>query len=285
MMRESEAANAAQEAYWNEVAGPKWVELDALINDQIEALGLEAIARAKPGAGEAVLDIGCGCGHSSLELARRVGEGGRVLGADVSQPMLELARSRADAFSQLSFLQADAQTHAFEAGAFDLVFSRFGVMFFEDPAAAFANFFRALRPGGRLVFVCWQEIGKNPWMAVPGAAAMQHLEGGAPPDPTAPGPFAFADAQRVAGLLEGAGFEAIRHEAHTSRVTVGRGLSGEQVLEFLVQMGPAGAAMREAAPEVQARIRTSVAAAVAPLLTEEGMVADAATWVVHAGKG
>jgi len=283
-MSEAEIPNAQQRAYWNDIAGPKWVQLDALINDQIEALGLEAIARAAPHAGEAVLDIGCGCGHSSLELARQVGEAGRVVGVDVSRPMLDLARSRAGDFSQLRFEQADAQTHPFEAEAFDLLFSRFGVMFFEDPLAAFQNLFDALRPGGRFVFVCWQEIAKNPWMAVPGAAAMQHLEAVAPPDPTAPGPFAFADAARVLAMLSSAGFEDVRHEAHGSQVTVGRGLGGEQILEFLVQMGPAGAAMREAEPEVQERIRTSVAEAVAPLLTEEGMVADAATWMVQAAK-
>ena len=281
-MTELEGPNAQQRTYWNEVAGPKWVQLDALINDQIEGLGLEGMQRAQPAAGEAVLDIGCGCGRTSLELARSVGPEGRVLGADVSRPMLELARSRAGDSPQLSFEEADAQTHAFEAGAFDLLFSRFGVMFFGDPGAAFRNLRASLRPGGRMVFVCWQEIGKNPWMAIPGAAAMQHLEPGAPPDPTAPGPFAFADATRVKGLLEAAGFEGVRHESHESRVAVGRGLGGEQILDFLVQMGPAGAAMREATPELQQRIRDSVAEAVQPLIGDDGMVAEAATWIVHA---
>ncbi len=283
-MTEFEGPNAQQHAYWNEVAGPKWVQLDAQINDQIEALGLEAIERAAPQPGESVLDVGCGCGHSSQELARRVGKKGRVVGVDLSEPMLALARSRASDLPQLGFDAADAQSHVFAAGEFDLVFSRFGVMFFEDPLAAFGNLFDALVPRGRFVFVCWQEIGKNPWMAVPGAAAMQHLDRPAPPDPFAPGPFAFADANRVAGMLEGAGFEAVRHVSHEGQVTVGRGLSGEQILEFLLQMGPAGAAMREAPLEVQERVRASVSQAVEPLMTDGGMVADAATWIVYAEK-
>ena len=283
-MTESDGPNAQQRSYWNEIAGPKWVQLDALINDQIAALGMEAIERADPQSGESVLDVGCGCGHSSLELARRVGSTGRVVGVDLSEPMLGLARSRASDLPQLAFETADAQTRVFEAGCFDLVFSRFGVMFFEDPLAAFGNLFDALAPRGRFVFVCWQEIGKNPWMAVPGAAAMQHLDLPAPSDPFAPGPFAFADAARVAGMLEAAGFEAVRHESYENRVVVGRGLGGEQILDFLVQMGPAGAAMREAPPELQQRIRASVAEAVQPLIGDEGMVADAATWIVHAQK-
>jgi SAM-dependent methyltransferase len=283
-MTEFEAPNAQQHTYWNEVAGPKWVELDALINDQIEALGLEAIERAAPQPGESVLDVGCGCGHSSFEIARRVGESGQVVGVDLSEPMLALARSRASDFPQLGFEPADAQAHVFAAESFDLVFSRFGVMFFEDPLAAFGNLLDALAPRGRFVFVCWQEIGKNPWMAVPGAAALQHLELPAPPDPFAPGPFAFAEADRVAGMLEAAGFESVRHFSHEGQVTVGRGLSGEQILEFLLQMGPAGAAMREASPEVQERVRASVSEAVEPLMTDGGMVADAATWIVHAEK-
>lgn len=283
-MTEFEGPNTQQQVYWNEVAGPKWVQLDALINDQLEALGLEAIDCAAPQPGEVVLDVGCGCGHSSFELASRVGRGGRVRGTDVSEPMLQLARSRAAEFPQLAFERADAQTHPFGPQAFDLVFSRFGVMFFEDPLAAFVNLYDALRPGGRFVFLCWQEIGKNPWMAIPGAAAMQHLKRTAPPDPFAPGPFAFAEADRVAGMLAAAGFEGIHHASHGSQITVGRGLKGPEILEFLVQMGPAGAALREAPPEVQDRIRTSVSEAVAPLLTHEGMVADAATWVVRAQK-
>lgn len=275
--------NAQQQVYWNEVAGPKWVALDALINDQLEGIGRAAIAHAAVQSGEQVLDVGCGCGHTSQDLATAVGSEGRVLGTDISEPMLNLARERSGNISNLEFVCGDAQIHAFEAAAFDLLFSRFGVMFFADPAAAFANLRRALRPGGRCVFACWQEIGQNPWMAIPGAAAMQHLERAAPPDPSAPGPFAFADKERVHDLLEQAGFNNVVHEAYPCSIAVGRGLAREELLDFLVQMGPAGAAMREAEPEVQKRIQASVAEAVAPYLRDrEGMVMDAAVWFVSA---
>ncbi len=279
----SQNPNAQQQVYWNEVAGPKWVALDALINDQLQSIGRAAIAHAAVASGEQVLDIGCGCGHTSQDLAAAVGSKGRVLGADISEPMLNLAREHAGDISNLDFICGDAQTYAFEAAAFDLLFSRFGVMFFIDPAAAFANLRRALRPRGRLVFACWQEVGQNPWMAIPGAAAMQHLERAAPPDPSAPGPFAFADPQRVHGLLEQAGFDNVVHEAYPCSVAVGRGLARQELLDFLVQMGPAGAAMREAEPAVQKRIQASVSEAVAPYLRDrEGMVMDAAVWFVSA---
>src|SRR5690606_29155530 len=141
---------------------------------------------------------------------------GQVLGADISAPMLEVARERAAQATgaQVSFLQADAQTHAFPKGGFDLAFSRFGVMFFDDPAAAFRNIGAALRPGGRLAFVCWRPMLENAWMATPLFAALPLLPPLPPPDPTAPGPFAFADPDRVQAILGEAGFEAIDIQAH-----------------------------------------------------------------------
>ena len=275
--------NAQQETYWNEVAGPKWVALDALINDQLEGIGRAAIAHAGVQPGETVLDVGCGCGHTSRDLARAVGNKGRVLGTDISEPMLARARKNDTDNPHLDFVCGDAQVHRFEPAEFDLVFSRFGVMFFADPAAAFANLRHALRPGGRMVFACWQAITKNPWMAIPGAAAMQHLAHAEPPDPFAPGPFAFADSERVHGILERAGFSNIVHEPYPCRVTIGRGLARNELLEFLVQMGPAGAAMREADPEVQQRIQASVAEAIDPYFKQgDGMVMDAAVWFIRA---
>ena len=168
--------NAEQVRYWNEVAGPRWVRFQEGLDRQLAALAEAALGRAAPAPGEAVLDVGCGCGATTLELGRRVGGSGRALGVDISRPMLERARARAQAAGGAGRLRRGRRADGeFEAGAFDLLFSRFGVMFFTDPAAAFANLRRALRPGGRVAFLCWQRFADNPWMLVPLGAVAQHV--------------------------------------------------------------------------------------------------------------
>ncbi len=170
--------NAEQIQYWNEQRGRAWVAQQELIEAQLAPLGRHAMDRAAIAAGERVLDVGCGCGQTTLELARRVGPRGSVLGADISSVMLGRARELAGAAgaTNVRFEEADAQTHAFPPAGFDVLFSRFGVMFFADPRAAFANLRTALRPGARVAFVCWQALPLNPWMAVPLAAALQHFQ-------------------------------------------------------------------------------------------------------------
>jgi ubiquinone/menaquinone biosynthesis C-methylase UbiE len=159
--------NADQAAYWNGEAGARWVAgqdtLDTILAPTLKVL----MDRAAVTGGERVVDIGCGCGISALELARRVGPGGRVLGVDVSAPMLARARQRATADLPLELVVGDATVHAFAPGWADLMISRFGVMFFAEPAKAFANMRRALRAGGRLVFACWREPARNTWMSLP----------------------------------------------------------------------------------------------------------------------
>src|SRR5205085_5408254 len=143
---------------------------------QLDAVGGAAMDAANLGSADSVLDVGCGCGSTTLALARRVGSSGRALGIDISAPMLEVARRRAreEGLSNASFEQADAQVHAFRQ-EFDVLYSRFGVMFFDDPPLAFKNLHGAMRAGGRLAFVCWQALHKNPWMSVPMMAAFQHV--------------------------------------------------------------------------------------------------------------
>jgi SAM-dependent methyltransferase len=283
-MTESSLANAQQIEYWNTVTGPKWVSLTDLIDAQIAPIGLAAIDAAAPRQGERVLDVGCGCGPTTLELARRVGAAGSVSGVDISRPMLAEARRRAAGTvgAAIDFTAADAQTHAFEAGAFDLIFSRFGVMFFEDPRAAFANLHRALRTGGRLAFACWQEPGRNPWMVVPAAAAAKHIALPPPADPHAPGPFAFADAERVRGIIESAGFERVSVEPIERTMLIGAGLDLDRILDFVVQMGPAAVALRDATTEVAAAVRESIREAVKPHYDGTGLRMDAAAWCVTA---
>ena len=216
-----------------------------------------------------------------MALAERVGSAGAVTGADISRPMLEVARARALPAEAATprFTEIDAQTGDLGAGAFDGAFSRFGVMFFADPAQAFANIGRSLKPKGRLTFVCWRPFAENLWMRAPAEAAAPLLPPSAPPDPLAPGPFAFADPERVWDILETAGFRAI--EIRPFDANIGGGTLDETVaLSFRV--GPLGAALREN-PHMAGPVGEAVRKALAPYETPSGVLAPAAVWIVRAG--
>lgn len=279
--------NAEQIEYWNEQSGPKWVRFEALLDAQIEPLGLAAMDAAGVSPGERVLDVGCGCGQSALELARRVGPGGGVLGVDLSAVMLERARERAReaGLHWLCFEDADAQTHDFPGNA-SLLFSRFGVMFFADPTQAFANLRRALAPGGRLAFVCWQGLAENAWIREPLMAALPLLETPpTPPPPGAPGPFAFADPERVRGILGAAGFEDVALESLERELLVGGTRSVEDSVDFLLQMGPLGRVLQDSDEAVLARVREAVLAEVAPRAGSDGLRMGSKSWIVTARRG
>lgn len=273
--------NAEQITYWNEQGGPRWVQLQEILDRQLASFGHVVMDRLAIGAGERVLDVGCGCGETSLELGRRVGANGSVLGVDISTIMLERARERAVAAPNVAFVVGDAQTYAFAPASFDVVFSRFGVMFFQDPRAAFLNLRSALKPGGRLGFHCWKALPENPWMTVPLFAALQHVPPPTPPPPDAPGPFAFADAERVRDILSDAGFAGIAFESRSAQMGVGSG-DLDEATEFALQMGPASIAIREATPETVTKVRASVRAALEPYRTSEGVRLGTASWVVTA---
>ncbi|MCC6557083.1 MAG: methyltransferase domain-containing protein [Polyangiaceae bacterium] len=279
---EHTSPNADQIKHWNEIAGPAWVAAHEMITAQIRPLGEIAMARAAFAPGERVIDVGCGCGETTLEIARRVGASGEVLGIDVSAPMLERAVQAAAGTPCARFEAADAQTIDLPAGSFDALYSRFGVMFFSDPRAAFANLRRALRPGARLVFVCWRSAMENPWMLTPMRAVMQHIPF-QPPDPSAPGPFAFADGGKVRGILEGAGFSGVALEPVDMPLTVGGpGADLEAVVGFLLRMGPARAAVAGAPEEARAAAARAVLDAVEPFRTGEGVRMPSAAWLVTA---
>jgi SAM-dependent methyltransferase len=275
---EDDGPNAAQIAYWNASAGPTWVAMQDALDAQLHDLGLAAMAALGVRDGERVIDIGCGCGDTSMELARRVGGGGSVLGADISAPMLEVARRRAGGLGLgwARFIEADAQIHGFEPA--DAAFSRFGVMFFADPAAAFANIRRALAPAGRLAFVCWRALAENHWMTIPMAAVAPLLPPAPPPPPNAPGPFAFADRDRVHGILSDAGFKQIAIEPHDQ--AIGQG-DLETTVRTSLNVGPVGAALREN-PLLKAPITAAVRSALAPHAGADGVELPSATWIVTA---
>jgi SAM-dependent methyltransferase len=224
--------NAEQIEYWNSVQAQKWVASQDRLDALIESLGTLAIERSGVAVGERAIDVGCGCGATTLALARRVGPRGFVLGIDISSPMLARARerARAEGFANVEFANADAQTHAFAEDAFDAACSRFGVMFFADPTRAFANLRRALRAGGTVAFVCWRPMPENPWMVVPFAAIASFITPPPPPPPGAPGPFSFGDRERVREILSAAGFDRIEIAPYDTELALGRDV--DDAVEF-----------------------------------------------------
>jgi SAM-dependent methyltransferase len=280
-----EGPNAEQITYWNQQAGPTWVAVQALIDQQIRPLGRLAMERAGLRAGLRVLDVGCGCGDTTIELATRVAPGGEALGVDISAPMLTRAaqQARAAKVANTRFELADAQTSELPEGHFDVLFSRFGVMFFADPVVAFTNLRQALRAGGQLAFVCWQSMMDNPWMAVPMMAALQHLPLPPIPAPGAPGPFAFADPDRVRAILAEAGFADVALESVRTTLSVGGGNDLDTTVDFVLRMGPTARALREADdPGLQPLVAASVREALGPYQTDAGVMMDSASWIVTA---
>jgi SAM-dependent methyltransferase len=270
------ADNAEQIAFWNGPAGEMWVarqeDLDASMAPftarLIDALGLAP--------GERVLDVGCGCGDLALAAADA---GARVVGIDVSEPMLARARARALGRAELSFVCGDASRHTFPT-RFDTLLSRFGTLFFADPGTAFRNLLAAVRPGGRLAFLAWRDVAHNPWVRVPLGALRPLLPPAPARDPHAPGPFAFADRERVVSLLHGAGWGNARAEALTLPLTLGRDLG--EALRFALELGPQARALATLAADEREAARAAVARALAEHLTDEGVVLEGSCWLVRA---
>jgi SAM-dependent methyltransferase len=245
--------------------------------------GAAAMKAAAPQLGEHAIDIGCGCGETTIEIARLVGPAGSVLGIDVSQPMLQVARSRTVSakYPQLSFREGDASATELPADI-DLLFSRFGVMFFSRPSNAFSHLRKSLRPGGRCVFVCWRPPRDNPWTMTPLSAARQALNITPPPsDPEAPGPFAFADEVRLRTILSDAGFARIDLQRFDAAIVLGS--TPRTAAEGAVQMGPVSRLVREVGTEHLPIIVDAIERSLAPLAAPNGQVSlNGSTWIVAA---
>jgi ubiquinone/menaquinone biosynthesis C-methylase UbiE len=274
--------NADQIAFWNGPAGQHWTDRqemqDVLLSDVSDIL----IARAVVRPGERILDVGCGCGATTIALAERAAPGGFVLGIDVSAPMLGRARQRAPRGLPLDFVQADATTYPIDPQSFDLLASRFGVMFFAEPSVSFAHMRRALRPSGRLAFVCWREPRENPWMMTPLQAVYRHVPKLPQLGPDDPGPFAFASEQRVRGILGKAGFKAIAMDPHTLSLDLGIGRGLDAAVEGATQIGPAARALEGHPSDVQAAAKDSIREALQPFAQGNGVKLPGSIWIVTA---
>ena len=272
--------NADQIAYWNGPGGRRWIPRqdmqDAVFTPITEAL----FARAGLMPGERAIDVGCGCGATTLEIARRVGPAGGAIGVDVSAPMLERARERM--LPGAEFLLADAMTHPFAPGAADLVLSRFGVMFFADPALAFANLRNGLKPGGRLVFACWREPKLNAWQMVPLKAACRHVPRLPEAGPEDPGPFAFADPARVQRILAAAGFAEIVLTPVDLDLDLAAGEGFEAGLTTAQEIGAASRALEGQPEALRAAAAEEIRAALAPYQRGQSLPLGAAIWIVSA---
>jgi SAM-dependent methyltransferase len=277
--------NEEQAEHWNGEDAAHWVNLQDRYDEMLEGFIAPILDAAALTPSDAVLDVGCGCGATTRAAARLVPDG-HAVGADLSAPMLD--RGRADAaaagLTNLTFEQADAQVHPFDDDSFDAVISRFGVMFFEDPTAAFANLRRATRAGGRLSFICWQAISANEWFGLP-VMALATVVGppeGPPPVEGAPGPFSLADAEHVRTILNEAGWRGAAVDSLTVPVLLG-GRGGVETAVDFVRSGRAGRPMLAGRdPETTKRALDAVRDALAPHLTPDGVRFDANVWLVTA---
>lgn len=283
-MPPEETPRRADQAF-TERAGQAWAKLQDRTDAMLDGLGRAALAALPLAPGASVLDVGCGCGQTLLELAEVVGASGRVVGVDISPPMLARARELTAGRPEVTVVLADAQAHAFPPGSFDAIYSRFGVMFFQDARAAFANLRAALRPGGRLAFVCWQPVERNPWAGVPLAAVMRLRPGAPLPEllhPDLPGPFYLGDPARIRAILADAGFSAIDVAPWQGRIHFGGAMNQAEALDYARQIGPAARAIADAPEAERPALEEALAAALAPFVGERGVWSDGAAWIVTA---
>jgi ubiquinone/menaquinone biosynthesis C-methylase UbiE len=274
--------NADQIAYWNGPGGQHWADRQATQDIVLAPVSDILIDRAKAKAGERIIDIGCGCGSTTIALAQKVGPTGHVLGVDISAPMLARARQIAPVGLPAEFVLADATVYRFDPAGFDLLASRFGVMFFADPAASFANMRKALRRSGRLTFACWQDPRNNPFFMAPLQAVYKHVPRLPQLGPEDPGPFAFASEARVNRILSEAGFTGIEMEPCdlSLDIAVGRGL--DVAVQSALEIGPAARALADQPPELRAAAENSIREALALFARGQAVPLAASIWIVTA---
>lgn len=277
-------ANAAQAQFWNGEASQRWLQLEPMMERLLAQVSDLVLKASAPGEGAHVLELGCGAGRLALTLAARVGPSGRVMGVDISGPLLGRAeeRARAEGLPNLTFTCADAQETALPPAAFDMVVSQFGAMFFADPVRAYRNLRSGLRPGGRLVLAVWGNPRENPLFALPRKAAEARLGPGEPTPPEAPGPFALAEPSRITSILSGAGFAEI--SVTPTHLTLHHPDGLNAVLPAMTSLGPVVGLLREknGTEADRAAITAAIAQAMQPFVTPKGIAIPALINLVQA---
>ena len=281
-MTPAELYDEEQRVRWNGADGDYWVAQQQRLDRTLAPVSDALLAFAEPVTGAVVIDVGCGCGATTIEFARAVGAAGRVVGVDLSEPMLAVAKVRLRRFSNTAFLNGDAATVPLQGTDAELMASRFGVMFFGDPVAAFANLRTGLARGGRLRFACWRSVGENPWLQVPLHAVYEHAPRLPGPDPEEPGPFAFADTERVTRILTAAGFTAPTFTPLDIEMDLAAGGTLEDAVRQSSEMGPAKRALEGQPEEIRVAAVESIRKALTPFANPEGVRLAGGVWLVSA---
>jgi SAM-dependent methyltransferase len=281
-MRGIHPDNAAQAEFWNGAVGQRWTDRQEAQDVLLRPVDERLFASASVQRGERAIDIGCGCGATTIALAREVAPGGEVLGLDISEQMLGRARERAGAEPSVTFALADATIYKFASRAADIAISRFGVMFFADPVIAFVNLRTGLRTGGRLVLACWRAAKLNPWMTLPLREASKH----APPlpetGPEDPGPFSFASDERIRNILAASGYGDIALAPHDFELDLAGGRGLDAAVETAMSIGPASRSLRDQSEDVRAAAAADIRSAFAPHARGASVPLGAAMWIVTA---
>ena len=278
--------NKNQKDFWSGKGGDIWVEQQNAMDTMLSPLGEAALNKLNFNGEENVLDIGCGCGHTTLNIAKRIGPSGNVTGLDISEPMLKRAKESAVEMSitNTSFKCVDVQTENLGDQIYSSAFSRFGVMFFEDSIAAFKNINKSLISGGYLSFVCWQSPAVNPWQSLFIQEVKKFLDLPSPP-PRSPGPFAFMESEYVSSILEESKFQDITIEGHEAEVNMFSGRSLSDSVKDYISINPVVTQMLKESSENQiAEIVNSGIEAFSPYYSEKGLIFPSATWLVTARK-
>ena len=278
--------NKNQRDFWSGKGGDIWVERQNVMDTMLSPLGEAALNKLNFNEEENVLDIGCGCGHTTLNIAKRIEPLGNVTGLDISEPMLERAKESAVEMSitNTSFKCVDVQTEDLGDQIYSAAFSRFGVMFFEDSIAAFKNINRSLISGGCLSFVCWQSPAVNPWQSLFIQELKKFLELPSPP-PRSPGPFAFMESEYVFSILEESKFQDINIEGHEAEVNMFSGRSLSDSVKDYISINPVVTEMlRDSSEDQTTEIVNSAIEAFSPYYSEKGLIFPSATWLVTAKK-